>query len=368
MKKKKILFAITDAGNAHKVASEALIETFEKLYPKIYTFKIIDFLKEADVEPFNTSDTSYSLVSRNTFLDSLNIFISNLFNSDIIYPIFRNYVLSRLYDPFLQLIKKEKPEIVISNHPITTLVIDEIRRREGGFKFVVNVLDLVTFFRGLSSRNADLSTTPNIEILNQLIKLGVEKNKIISNLFPLHPKLLILRKRKEVVKELGFKDDKKIILITGGGSGLNTLREGIKKIIESNKYQIIIVTGKLNLLKEELDRTYIDNKNIVVLGFVNNMQDLINISDLVISKPGATTIMELEFFGKKAIFTKRVGHVEQGHEEYIRKNKNFKYIGDNWGVIEKTIEELLNSEVNESIDRKRDLKETERIVKEIAKL
>src|SRR5690606_32533281 len=104
MAKKKILIAMTDAGNAHRIAAEAIEYTFNKLYPDQYEVKIIDILKEADVEPFNTSDTSYSLVSKNTFLDNFNIFISKILNKSIPFDFFKSYTINMMYEAVKEIV------------------------------------------------------------------------------------------------------------------------------------------------------------------------------------------------------------------------------------------------------------------------
>ena len=361
---KKILIAITDAGNAHKISAEALQISFKENFPNQYKIKIVDFLKEADVEPFNTSETSYTLVSKNTFLDNLNIFVSEIINYSVPYNLFKSYANNRLKNSFTEIINSYKPDLIICNHPVPAMVLSEIKHEIGGFKYVITMLDLVTFFISMGDINADLIFTPTEYVVPRLLSLGVQKQKIRSGLFPFHPKLKKIKKRESVFKNLGFNINKPVILITGGGLGLKTLKEAIIKLGERDDLQLLVITGRLTYLKEELEQLFIEKKNIKILGFVDNMQDYFSIADIVVGKPGATTIMESELFNKKAIFTKRVGHVEMEHEKYVSLNPNFRYIGNNWKILEKTVDELLRFEITDTI-RKRSFDEIDKMVKEM---
>lgn len=363
----KVLIAITDAGNAHRIAAEALETSFNSVFPDKFQVKIIDILKDADVEPFNTSDMSYSLVSRNTFLDNINIAFSQVFNSGFGHGFFRDYAVNRLLRPVEEIINKFQPDIVICNHPMAAIPLGELKSRGSNFKYVVVMLDLVTFFRSMADRNADLVFAPTTTVASKLEELGVAKEKVRAPLFPLHPRLKEARTKKQVAKDLDFDDSKPIVLITGGGLGLKTLKDAIIKLANRDDLQLIIVTGKLLYFKKELEERYSERKNIKVFGFVDNMQDYFRAADIVVGKPGATTIMECELFEKKAIFTKRVGHVEVGHDQYVRSNPNFVYIGNNWAQLEDSIDMLLKKELSERRP-KRSFDECSKIVKEISSL
>ncbi|MDY0097493.1 MAG: glycosyltransferase, partial [Candidatus Dojkabacteria bacterium] len=97
-------------------------------------------------------------------------------------------------------------------------------------------------------------------------------------------------------------------------------------------------------LKDELQKKYIKNSNILINGYTDRMQDFIISSDIVIAKPGPATVLEVEGLKKKAIFTYPVGYQEWGNVDYLTKNPNFKYIGRDFTNIEHTIDSLLSFE------------------------
>ena len=93
----------------------------------------------------------------------------------------------------------------------------------------------------------------------------------------------------------------------------------IKNKMNTN-YQIIWAAGpeqyekvKQDLLKENMD---IDKINgIKVMPYIYNMEEIMNIADLIVSRSGAMTVTEIENVGKPAIFIP-FPFAAENHQEY----------------------------------------------------
>lgn len=360
---------MANVGNGHIASSNALKYEIEQNYSKDYDVKILDLFEEADVEPFNSSNQSYSLVSKNYFLEGLNNFLFRSINTNIGYSIFYRYVKWRMLTVCKEIMSSEKPDIVISTHPIVSTIINQIKldiglNLESNFKSYVVISDLVTMFRPWADDSADLIFTPTQESSAQLQNFGVDAGKIQHPYFPVRRSLQNLRTKQEILSELNFAKEKPIILVTGGGVGGHSLTKTISKLISEDKYNLIIIAGRLEYFKEELELKYGSRDNLRVFGYVNNINEYFSISDLVIGKPGPNTIVELELFEKKAIFTKVVGEQEKGNVWYIKNNPNFRYIGDNHSVLVSKIEELMSQDYIKYVSQRR-FEESKEIVEKI---
>lgn len=117
-------------------------------------------------------------------------------------------------------------------------------------------------------------------------------------------------RKKEILSSLGIKNSLPIVLIYGGSQGAQKINEAVIELIKLNKnnnYQIIWATGakQYDIVKEyfERDNININNlKNVKVIPYIYNMEELMNISDLLICRSGAMTITEISIVGKPAIF------------------------------------------------------------------
>jgi processive 1,2-diacylglycerol beta-glucosyltransferase len=84
------------------------------------------------------------------------------------------------------------------------------------------------------------------------------------------------------------------ILIMGGGQGLGPIKTIIKSLEKlSSSIQEIIVTGSNKKLYNSLKRKIKKYKNkILLFGYADNINELMAISNIIISKPGGVTSAE----------------------------------------------------------------------------
>ena len=116
--------------------------------------------------------------------------------------------------------------------------------------------------------------------------------------------------KKKILSGLGIKNNLPIVLIFGGSQGAQKINESIVELIKSNlneNYQMIWATGQnqYDIVKEDFEKSNISIKNIknvTIVPYIYNMEELINIADLVICRSGAMTITEIAICGKPAIF------------------------------------------------------------------
>jgi UDP-N-acetylglucosamine:LPS N-acetylglucosamine transferase len=338
---KKILILLADVGNGHKSAANALTEAFNRKYPGEYEIKHLDLFEEADIEPFNTSNVTYSLVSKNRAIEGINNLLFGLVNTGIGYPFFKGYTLRMMLAESERIVLEEKADLVISVHPIVSLILGGIKEKHPEMKTATVITDLKSDFKAWADTTANLVVSPTSESVNILVKQGVDVNKIIYPLFPINPKLSDFRSREEVCNELKLDKEKPVIVMTGGGLGTHMLENGFKRLAERDDVQVVLIAGKLERLKNELEKKYKDSKNVRILGFVNNIHDYFNCADIIIGKPGPASILEMMLFEKKAILTRRIGAQEKWNVDYALRNPKFRYIEENWNILNDTINELL---------------------------
>ncbi|MEP7103930.1 MAG: glycosyltransferase [Candidatus Dojkabacteria bacterium] len=368
--KKKILQVITDAGSCHKMAANSLTIEFEKVFPGKYDVKTIDLFKVADIEPFNNSDKSYALVSGNRALASVHNALFWLTMQTVVgYEFFSKYTVGMLLEECVDIIKNEKPDIVICNHPVVAIIAKAAKERLKNFKLVEVVVDPMIVPMGWADTAADLIICPTGEAVNSLVKYGVDISKIVYPLFPINPNLAKLTDKAQVVKDLNLDTTRPTVLLTGGGVGTKALKRAINYIVEADKYNLIVLAGKIEYFKEQLDRQFGDNKHVKILGYINNIQDMYNISDVIIAKPSAATLMETELFEKKVVWTKNIDRLDKGNIEYALRNPLCRYIGDDWDKVVEALDELIALNPREPVQGFiRSFDESEKIVKEIDKL
>jgi processive 1,2-diacylglycerol beta-glucosyltransferase len=189
----------------------------------------------------------------------------------------------------------------------------------------------------------DYYVVPAPEVGERLRKKGIPARKIKPFGIPIDPKFNEPVDKGKVLQKLNLLPGIKNVLVMGGGQGLGP----IKTIIDSLEkvktgFQAVIVTGtnkKLyNSLKKRL-RNY--KKDVAVMGYVNNIHELMGISDIIISKPGGITTSEALAKGLPMIIIKPIPGQEENNTVYLT-GKNAAIKLDDPREAGRVVEDLLS--------------------------
>ena len=156
----------------------------------------------------------------------------------------------------------------------------------------------------------------------KLISYGISKEKITITGIPIMPhffksysdeELNILKNKWNVNNNLTK------ILLMAGGAGVGNLDIIAKTILEkNNKVQLIALAGKNeetynNLLKAQ----EIYHNKLISLKFTNEVHELMQISDLVLTKPGGLSTSECIAMKKVMLLVNPIPGQEEHNAEYL---------------------------------------------------
>lgn len=339
-KKLKILILLADVGSGHKAAANALTQAFEKVYSDTVEVKSVDLFKEYGKLPFKQSAHSYKLATSLPPLEFTSNLLYKTLNTGVGDKVFSKFTFYRMYSQAVELLAIEKPDVVVSVHPIVSLITCELKQRLNSFYSVTVVTDLIDFMRAWADGCADLVFCPTPQARDLVVSYGVDPRRVVTGYYPLRPSLADYRPWREVLSELGLALDQPTVLLTSGGFGAANLVTLAKRLLKDPRMQLVVITGRLEKLEQRLKKQFADNPRIKILGFVERMQDYLNSADYIVSKPGPASILEIMLFNKKAILTKPIGVQEEANVGYALKNPKFRYISNKYSQIGKVIEDF----------------------------
>lgn len=99
----------------------------------------------------------------------------------------------------------------------------------------------------------------------------------------------------------GLSKDKKLVLITTGSLGASTVNNVIKEMLPDFKkesYEVLLITGKNDYENYKKIKT---PNNVHIYPYIDNMPELLRVTDLIVSRAGATTISEITSLGIPSI-------------------------------------------------------------------
>lgn len=318
---KKVLIMSASTGGGHNRAARAIKEelsnktidgspieceiidslklvnsTMDKIISRGYEKSAI-YTPKAYGSVYRFSETS--LASRNEFKD--------------------NPLTSFMAKKFKLLLDKSKPDLIIGTHPFPMIALSTLKKHTNSYKKHENSILYDTIYRNYYN----ISVPPLITVLTDytthstwiqneidyyiagheyvkelLIYDGVNPNKVKTFGIPVEKSFLSNRDRSTVLSEFGLTPDKFTILLMGGSFGAGNIKETLEELLSIDRdFQVIVITGRNENLKEKLEKKLYINENyagkdILILGFTDKMNDLLASVDILVSKPGGLTTTE----------------------------------------------------------------------------
>lgn len=314
-KKKRILVMSTPIGSGHVVAAEALIKEFEKYNVTVKHISVFDFIPQFVATVF------------------LKLYLLSLQISPKIYAglykwgnkkeqstVTRDYLNAYLAKKAKNIICAWQPDVLVATHATAAGIFAVLKKR----KFLnVPLNGVVTDYimhNWWYYPEVDNYYTPDIEL-----QLQLQKNQKLYKLgIPLRIDFTAEKKQpqKKLREKWQITANTPICLLLGGGEGLLPMLEIIKILSAANKITFVTVTGKNNSLYKQIND--LNCADIYNYGFVENIAELIEIADVVISKAGGISSTE--------IISRKVPYIIYMPLPGQEKN-NAHYLRENYGVL-----------------------------------
>lgn len=152
--------------------------------------------------------------------------------------------------------------------------------------------------------------------------------------------------------KLGLKQDSPTVLIVGGGDGMGGIIPQAKamgeKLAEKSaddgkNYQMVVVCGNNESAQKTLSsNNWGEGVNVEVKGFVNNMDEFMRSSDVIVTKAGPGTIAEASICGLPCMLSSYLPGQEEGNVPFVE-DAGFGTYSGNPAKIAETVSTWLSS-------------------------
>lgn len=320
--KKKVLIGYASYGSGHKSVAQYIKNYIED--KNKYEVKIIDLSNYANgfgklgVKLFNHAN-------KNEFLYS---FVYGIVNNKLLskgnekYCIksFDNDTLRREFQDF-------NPDIVIATHYYVSYISSYYNSLKLINSKIMTVLTDFSHHEWWTSNHekVDYYIVANDIVKSELIEHNVNEKKIYSFGIPVNRNSTLQIEEKDIVlKRYNLNGEKPVYLFFAGGSdGYDHVFSYFKALVNKKfPIDIIFICGKNKHLKAMCENYMLKNniKNVVILGFSKDIFNLLNISNMVITKPGGSTLNECLEMKKPVILIPGVGGQEVYNARYMFRN------------------------------------------------
>jgi processive 1,2-diacylglycerol beta-glucosyltransferase len=284
----KILIAYTLAGAGHFKAAEAIYNYFRKKNPHL-ELKLIDALAGASFLFRKSYLYGYSFcINYAPWLWSFAFRISSAKCLKPITSLVRFFINRINTQGFARTLIQEAPDVIISTHFLPSEISAYLKNTK---KISSQIFTVITDF-GVHpfwvSEGTDAYIVASDFTKNALIKEGVAESRIQTLGIPVGQKFLADLDRIALCKKFNIHPDKFTLLIVTGSFGIGP----IEKIVDLlyKEAQLLVVCARNRRLFAKLTRK--NYPGVKVFGFVNNLAELMAVSDIIVTKPGGLTISE----------------------------------------------------------------------------
>ncbi len=140
----------------------------------------------------------------------------------------------------------------------------------------------------------DYYVVPSEDTKGRFVKKGVPAEKILVLGIPIRSNFADKLDKGDVRKKLGLEPYVPTALIMGGGQGLGPMKEAVKELMKIPAgLQMIVVAGANRPLFKWLRKNAPRASNkVLFFDYASNIDQLMEASDLIVSKPGGMTTSE----------------------------------------------------------------------------
>lgn len=206
----------------------------------------------------------------------------------------KNFLHKSSHDKMAKLFERHQPDTVVCTQAFPCGMVADYKHTHHLNTRIVGVLTDFAPHAFWINEGVDYYVVPSLEAKERFIKKGVSPDAVKVYGIPIKSKFANQLDKRPIAQALGLKMDIPTVLVMGGGQGLGPILKIVQSLMSAAMdLQIVVLTGTN---KKVLGRMHglarQSTKKILVYEFVNNVDELMEVASLIITKPGGITTAE----------------------------------------------------------------------------
>lgn len=334
-----ILLMSVKAGFGHHSTAAAIINYFEKQGHNCYMLDIFEYISES---LGNMIQDGY-LISTKYLSKTYGKVYDKLSRKDEPYDRLSvtSLVSNRITKKLIGCVTGFAPDIIIGTHSYAGVVMSILRDKGYADCPLIGIVTDFTVHPFWESTELDYYVIPDSLLTYQMNKKGIPKEKLLPFGIPIRQAFASKLDKAEARRRLGI-GDKRTLLVMMGSMGYGNIYDSLLEMDAFDAdFQMMVVCGSNEKLFSFInDQAW--QKAVYGYGFVNNVDLMMDASDVIVTKPGGLTTSEAFAKGLPMIAMNPI----PGQED-----KNLAFLVNNGAAIavnsEYTISEALYQLLNE---------------------
>ena len=188
-------------------------------------------------------------------------------------------------------IEEHDPDVVVSTYPAVTVVLSRLRRRG---QISCPVMATITDMTGLffwAQRDIDMHLVMYDASLSSVQRIAGEGSvRVVRPL--ISAEFLEPRDRAAARSAMALPSDSRVVLVSGGGWGVGDIEGAVAELSRIPQATVVCLAGRNDLLREKLTARFAADAQVRVLGFTDQMGELLAAADVLVHSTGGVTCLE----------------------------------------------------------------------------
>lgn len=286
----RILIVSASIGSGHNQAALAIKEQLHCQYPQAHV-DIVDFLTYG-------GGSTWGNFIKDTYLKMLHVF-PDMYDFLYRWTSGRGHRVKNLLaysskKRMQKLYQQYLPDILVFTHPFPCAAAAYLRRKGLLDTPLAAVVTDFAVHPLWIYEEVDIYCIADDTLKLQLMIKGIEPSRVVASGIPISRRFAEMRKNTELDSQLGLRQDDPVIMIMGGGLGLGPLAEVLESIEQfATRLQMIVVAGNNTEIMPYLEnKAKVSRHDIYIFGFTSEVDTLMGMAQLLITKPGGLTTSE----------------------------------------------------------------------------
>lgn len=184
------------------------------------------------------------------------------------------------------------PDVIVCTHSFPSTIISNLKQKKMPQMPLISVITDYNIHTSYVNDYTDYYVIPHENLSYVMENYGVSSDKILPLGIPIR-KDFNVPVDLDAVRQKYELECKNTVMVMGGGLGLGEIYNIVQELDSRlENVQILAVAGRNSRLEQKLNSMNTKNK-LVVFGFVNNVSELMEAADCIITKPGGVTTAEV---------------------------------------------------------------------------
>lgn len=287
-----MLILFSDTGGGHRAAARALDQALKQLSPAVRVAMLDPLIGQGPAIIRQLASLYPTIIQRSRAAWGA---VYHSSNTRPAFAAIRGVFGGQVRRILIDQIRRQDPDLVLSVHPLLNHVAYQAIAGSGRRRALMTVVtDLVDFHRGWACPRADLIVVPSEGARDVVLKRRVPADRVRLLGLPVDLRFRppAPGEKQALRRRFGLAEDRMTVLVAGGGEGSGRMLQQVRALAwHQHPWQVIAVCGRNEKLRRRLSRVHFGTPTLV-LGFVNNMPELMRAADLVVTKAGPGAIAE----------------------------------------------------------------------------